>query len=282
MWKCPKCKEECEDNFGSCWNCGTEHDDVSPAKPFPEKGGTTYNYQIYHKEVTPEEIVLDNKPECGKIGPTWVVGIIISLIFAGSLKSWYGFWIGIFLTFMMTVFFQSECDDKEKAKIAKDTTQRNIDTANNISNQLNNMLKVSTNLVQELPELLKKASASMVRARHEFSDSAFSPYWDCIEKATRHLATFNNNIQVIRDYANQYYSILSDKKHNFPSFFPEQQVFPDSAPVIDELNAVVRPGLTNYQFANIWEQRKTQNILIRGFSTLGESISNMAPLFLHQ
>jgi hypothetical protein len=144
------------------------------------------------------------------------------------------------------------------------------------SNQLNNMLKVSTGLVQELPDLLKKSSASLERAKEEFSSNAFSPYWDCIEHSTRHLATFNNNIQQIRNYADQYYRLLQDKKHNFPTFFPEREIFPDSVPVINELNTVVRPGLTNFQFATIWEHRKTQNILIQGFSTLGDAISSMA------
>ena len=26
MWKCKKCKEECEDNYDSCWSCGTGRD----------------------------------------------------------------------------------------------------------------------------------------------------------------------------------------------------------------------------------------------------------------
>ena len=38
MWKCPKCKEECEDTFDSCWSCGTGRDGAPSAEPFPEKG----------------------------------------------------------------------------------------------------------------------------------------------------------------------------------------------------------------------------------------------------
>jgi hypothetical protein len=177
---------------------------------------------------------------------------------------------------MLTRLFQQQRNEKEKAKIAKDTTERNMSIAQSESNQLNNMLKVSIGLVEELPSLLKKASASLERARTEFSSNAFSPYWDCIEQATRHLATFDNNIQQIQNYADQYYRILQDKKHNFPSFFPEREIFPDSVPVISELYTVVRPGFTNFQFATIWEHRKTQNILIKGFSNLGDAISNMA------
>ena len=31
MWKCPKCKEVCEDNFDSCWNCSTARDHLPTA-----------------------------------------------------------------------------------------------------------------------------------------------------------------------------------------------------------------------------------------------------------
>lgn len=30
MWKCPKCKAECEDNFTNCWNCSTGRDGSPP------------------------------------------------------------------------------------------------------------------------------------------------------------------------------------------------------------------------------------------------------------
>ncbi|MCA9212989.1 MAG: hypothetical protein KDB27_07990 [Planctomycetales bacterium] len=26
MWKCPNCEEQIEDNFDTCWNCGTQPD----------------------------------------------------------------------------------------------------------------------------------------------------------------------------------------------------------------------------------------------------------------
>lgn len=237
---------------------------------------TTYNYQVYHKEVKPEEIVLTYQPESGAISWIWIIGIIMAIVIGANKSSWPIFFIGVGITYAFTRFVQYRLNEDEKAKIAENNTQQNIHAAQNISTQLNNMLKVSTGLVQELPDLLKQATASLLRAKTEFSSNAFSPYWDCIEQSTRHLATFNNNIQQIRNYADQYYRILHEQKHNFPSFFPEREIFPDSAPVINELNTVVRPGLTNFQFATIWEHRKTQNILIHGFGTLGDAISNMA------
>ena len=47
MWKCSKCKEESEDNFDSCWSCGTARDGTPPAEPFPE----------------PERMLVENLPD---------------------------------------------------------------------------------------------------------------------------------------------------------------------------------------------------------------------------
>lgn len=41
MWKCPKCKAKCEDNFDSCWSCGIGCDvtppDAAPASARPTR-----------------------------------------------------------------------------------------------------------------------------------------------------------------------------------------------------------------------------------------------------
>ncbi len=34
MWNCQKCREECEDTFDSCWNCGTGRDGSLPTEAF--------------------------------------------------------------------------------------------------------------------------------------------------------------------------------------------------------------------------------------------------------
>lgn len=35
-------------------------------------------------------------------------------------------------------------------------------------------------------------------------------------------------------------------------------------------------GQTNFEFANIWEHRRTREVLIAGFRTLGEAVNNLA------
>ncbi|MFZ3208582.1 MAG: hypothetical protein WA140_07080 [Geobacteraceae bacterium] len=277
-WRCPSCCQTNDDSYFKCV-CGYESDfkgqEQSSHQPSPQisDGG---GYKVNHKVVSPDEIVLSHNPECSAVGPIWIIGVILSIILAVDGGGWLLFFFGIGCTLVMASILQHQRNEEEKVKLAYNQTQQNINTSQNISNQLHQLLKISTELVQELPGLLINASNFLQNAKIEFDSNAYSPYWDCIEQTTRNLATFNNNIQWIQNNAVQYYNMLTGLNHNFPSFLPERERFPEPEPVIRELNNVVRPGLTNFQFATIWEHRKTQNILIQGFSTLGDAISNMA------
>lgn len=36
MWKCPKCGNECEDNFDRCWNCSAWRDGLPDEQPLEQ------------------------------------------------------------------------------------------------------------------------------------------------------------------------------------------------------------------------------------------------------
>jgi hypothetical protein len=36
-------------------------------------------------------------------------------------------------------------------------------------------------------------------------------------------------------------------------------------------------GQTTFQFANIWEHRRTREVMIAGFRTLGDAVNNLGP-----
>ena len=47
--------------------------------------------------------------------------------------------------------------------------------------------------------------------------------------------------------------------------------------VLSTLRRIVRMGQTNFQFASIWEDRRTREVLIAGFRTLGEAVNKLGP-----
>lgn len=69
--------------------------------------------------------------------------------------------------------------------------------------------------------------------------------------------------------------MLNDREHTFPVFPVQLNTIPDPSDEIEELRRIVRLGQTNFQFANIWEHRRTREVSIAGFRTLGEAVNDL-------
>jgi hypothetical protein len=130
----------------------------------------------------------------------------------------------------------------------------------------------SLRIVKELSTELSASLASLAQAREEFSSNAFGPFWDTVEKGALHLARFKVSVDMLSENARKDEEILSHWKHSFPPFPVTRDLIPDATPAVHELQQVVRLGQTNFEFASIWEQRKTREVLIEGFDTLGQAI----------
>ena len=73
----------------------------------------------------------------------------------------------------------------------------------------------------------------------------------------------------------EYYLILQGRKHTFPPFPITPESLPNPSPIINELYNLVRQGQKDFQFALIWEQIKTREVLIAGFTTLADAIKGI-------
>ena len=133
----------------------------------------------------------------------------------------------------------------------------------------------STNLAAELPKHLSTAAHLLRQAESEFKDNAYAPFWDAVENAAQQLASFNHKANQMSRLAEEYYRGLSGRNHTFPSFPVNVSNVPSPSSAVSELRRIVRMGQTNFQFANIWEHRRTREVMIAGFHTLGEAVNNL-------
>jgi hypothetical protein len=133
----------------------------------------------------------------------------------------------------------------------------------------------SIKLAAEISEHTEQASLWLKTAEGEYSDNAFSPYWDAIEKVVRHLAAYDKKIGTLSSNAESYYQSLRGRKHTFPSFPVKPATLPNVSPILNEFRRVIRLGLTNHQFAIIWEHYKDRKVMIAGFHHLGEAVNNL-------
>lgn len=137
------------------------------------------------------------------------------------------------------------------------------------------LLKASIETNGALPDSLGRAARALKEAEKEYADSAFDPYWSAVEEAAGSLAAFDRGVRRLSQNAQDYYELLNGRLHNFPVFPVRMEALPDPAPVVEEFRRVVRMGQTDFHFANIWEHRKTRQVLFEGFRNLGDAVNNL-------
>jgi len=122
------------------------------------------------------------------------------------------------------------------------------------------------------------ANQHLAAAEREFDAGAFAPFWDEIEHAANELAAYKNEVEHMRRSVEVYKNeALELERLSVPA--PPLDLagrrLPDARPAAARFSAVVRKAQTNFQFAVIFEQRKTNQLLHTGFGNLGAAIYSL-------
>jgi methyl-accepting chemotaxis protein len=143
------------------------------------------------------------------------------------------------------------------------------------------LLNLCNNALQSfeiMPTHLLNAEKSLEQAETDYQETAFAPFWDSIERVTRRLADFDACVQIICD-ASGHHSELIKVYEAVPDRFPldltSVRGIAAANTISDRLKKVVRTAQRHRDFAIIYEQRRTNQILIAGFANLGEAIDGM-------
>lgn len=129
--------------------------------------------------------------------------------------------------------------------------------------------------IQVLSGLLKRATDEARKATAFYKERAFTPYWDCVENAVDALREFKEFVVGIEEDARLYADTLQDVEHTFPRFPIESSEIPDATMAIEQLSEVIAPAQRDFQFASIFEQRRTTSALLKGFRNLEDAIDSM-------
>ncbi len=135
--------------------------------------------------------------------------------------------------------------------------------------------EVAENAFSAIPSYLVQAESLLARSEREFEERAFSPFWEAIESAVRQLANVDQNLRLIESSSRSYADAAKKIVGTYPSFPVDVQLAHELAAAGntgEHLRSVVRKAQKDFQFATIFEQRKTTEVLIAGFHTLGEAI----------
>ncbi len=136
----------------------------------------------------------------------------------------------------------------------------------------------SIDVFELMPGYLTDAEKYLDQAEIDFADNALSPFWNCIEETATRLASFNKGTQNIKDDLSRYTGLI-EKYENTPPPFPltSQSVskLGVGTATSERMQAIVRKAQCNFQFATIYEQRKTNQLLVTGFTNLAQALDQM-------
>lgn len=127
-----------------------------------------------------------------------------------------------------------------------------------------------------LPKLAQRAIEALDQSEHEFGERAFAPFWDVIEVAANALAAFNSDVRQIIANREQYHSIRQQIEGPATPFDVDVALIPDATYVAERMSQIVRKAQKDFEFAVIYEQRKTNHLLTGGFSSLGHAIRSLS------
>jgi len=131
---------------------------------------------------------------------------------------------------------------------------------------------------ESLPSHLDAAENWLDDAEVDFAEGAFSPFWDSIENAARSLARFDEGIRHIKANSSRYTELIEKYDGRPPSFPVTRESvgrFDVGKVTANRMKAIVRSAQRNFQFAVIYEQRKTSQILVAGFTNLAQALEQM-------
>lgn len=181
-----------------------------------------------------------------------------------------GTFVGFFVSIMAEVGREQQ-EQKEK----QDRCNQAQAAQRALALQLSTLMSDSSATAKSLPGLISIAEATLDRAEEEFRDGAFAPFWDAVEEAANTLARFTAAVQGLVRNATDYRSNSSRLPAPLPPFQLGVQTLPDATQTAERMRRIVRKAQKDFKFATIFEQRKTNQLLVAGFSSLGQAINEL-------
>lgn len=215
--------------------------------------------------ITLMQILLSGAWQLATVSPTG--GVVVTLTGAALV-------IGTVIRIMMP-----SMEEKKRRQAAKAEEETRLRwEQGGYRDQMITLGEQSMIVFESMPTHLRTAEQYLDQAEIDFADGAFAPFWDSIENAAKTLGRFHEGVCCIKNNSSRYTELIK-KYENTPPIFP---LAPQSVSKLgvgtataERMKAIVRTAQRNFQFAVIYEQRKTNQILVAGFTNLAQALDRM-------
>lgn len=235
------------------------------------------------------------------------VGLVLGIIVVGVMRGTAGSDAGLgealigaaigailFVSIWVYISYESAAAEK-KAEAERDRRNRAAQVKREkevVRARAQARIESANKVVEEIPGLYRNAAhyaegakQSSANAEHYLRQRAFSPFWESVENSLQQLAQLRECVEGIRTCTRRYQESLSESEAISPKEVGEIQKFPEGvltntldaigARVGRDLQALVAQTHSDFQFASIYEQRRTTAAVIAGFATLEAAVNGM-------
>lgn len=137
----------------------------------------------------------------------------------------------------------------------------------------------SLSLLESLPRWVAAAETHLDYAEVDFAEGAFAPFWSSVERAALALATFYESVRRLESNSCEYLELRASCKGQVPAFSVtcgSTARMAVATTASQRMHGIVRRAQRDFQFAVIYEHRKTNQILVAGFRNLAQAVEEMA------
>ncbi len=145
--------------------------------------------------------------------------------------------------------------------------------------QLSHLANTAFTELESLPVHLTEAESLLDQAILDFEEGVFGPFWDSITNAAISLARYHEALQHIQECSVEYAELVpsyDEEPPRYPLTGLSHKSLTACTHTAQKMNLLVRNAQKNFEFASIYEQRKTQQILIAGFTNLDSTLKQMS------
>lgn len=125
---------------------------------------------------------------------------------------------------------------------------------------------------------LSQAEEYLDQAERDFMEGAFAPFWDSVERAAVALGGFDGGVDAVGRASTEFLTVASRFRQpvSFAVTKNGAAKLAIGRATSDRMAAIVRRAQRSFEFSVIYEQRKTNQILVTGFRNLADALERMS------
>lgn len=200
----------------------------------------------------------------------------VFLLFIGFIVLWLFIWlIKNIVNEISETDKEAEIEQAEKKRQLEQEEYQRTQKALARARALSNIAELVSNSqlsAAELPLILSNAELWLDQAENEFSEGLYSPFWEAMEGAVQNLGQFDKTLRSIEAAQQRYALDAPPLAPDAVSFSLGVTVLPNPSATNQRMKVLYRKAQKDPYFAQIYEQRRTNAILIEGFRSLGDAL----------